>query len=256
MTDRFRRVSAQQRQRLAKVLWAAAAAVMPACSYDWDRLDPSMNAASDSAGAPSQASGGNSGSGQGGTGGGSTGGGSTGGGNSGTGGTVLSCSGSVLTNSDFEEAKPNQAPSDWGLLNNAPDVTCERETALVAGNSSLAMRVDTRSVEPNGAYRALVGNTSGELGSSASAAELTGTLAVRVEQLPSGSKVSLVALFRADGTSDFQELELKALTTTGPSYEVVGGSAQLPAGTTQFGLAVSVPAGALVYIDNACAAVE
>jgi hypothetical protein len=229
---------------------------MTACSYDWDRLEPAQATSNDSAGAAGQGSGGlGSGStaGGGGTGGNATGGGT---GSGGTGGATGACSGSVLTNSDFEDTKPNQPPRNWLLLNNAPNVECMTETALVASGSTAAMRVDTRSAEPSDAYRALIGNTSGRLGSSASGAELTATLAVRVEELPSGGEVSLLALFRADSTSDFQELELSALSATTPSYEVVGGTKQLPAGTTEFGLAISVPAGALVYIDDACAAVE
>ncbi len=238
-------------------LWAGvAAAGLTACSYDWDRLEPARDTSNDSAGAPGQASGGiGSGSTGGSSAGGGTGGNSSAGGtgSGGTGGAPLSCSGSVLANSDFEILKANQ-PRDWLLLNNAADVECATETALVASGSKTAMRVDTRSAVPNDAYRAVIGNTSGRL-ESPSAAELTATLAVRVEELPTGGKVTLLALFSPDG-NDFQELELSVLSTAEPSYVVVGGPKQLPAGTTEFGLAISVPAGALIYIDDACAAVE
>jgi hypothetical protein len=249
MTERFRRAKADQRRRLATVLWAGVLGTMiVACSYDWDHLDPSQGTASDSAGAPGQETGGQ------GSGGGGTGGQASGGQSSGTGGSTPVCVGSALTNSDFEDYK-KEVPTAWALLNGAPNVVCGVEDAApLVANGSTAMSVDATSAPPNDAYRALIGNTSGRVGASASGVELTGALAVRVEQLPSGT-VSLLALFRPDSSSAFQERALATLSSTG-DYQIVHGTAQLPAGTTEFGLAVSLPAGALVYIDEACTALE
>ncbi len=222
-------------------LWLAGA-----CSFDWDSLEPRDGAS---------ATGGDAQGGAGGTGGGSQ---TTGGalGAAGSGGTpnmVPACSMSVLANTGFEQTKGNPPrPSNWEpLSDSAVGFEWRSETSIHTPNGSASLLIDSQLVMPDQQPdETLIGTALPNLVPLTSETEVTGVAAVRVEKLAHGS-VDLVAHFTV-GT-EHVHVVLASLDEAAQKFVTVGGVASVPPDATEFGLAFSVPDGALVYVDDACA---
>jgi hypothetical protein len=226
-------------------LWLAGA-----CSFDWDSLEPRDAASATGGDAQGGAGTGAVGTGSAGTGGADT------AGAPGSGGAMApTCTASVLVNSGFEEYK-NSDVKNWIVLNpmDAAGSIVRTETGIHSGGER-SMFIDTTGADPMGnPYQLLVGTPVPDMVPLDGADAVTARIALRVETLEDGL-VTVAVRFQV-GTNEFEDEPLATLSQESSEFVTVGSLVDVPLNATSVGLVIQVPAGTLVYVDDACAELD